>query len=227
MFFLPSSHTTLIIRYRRNFWNFWPTWPVFSSKTRKQYSKRKASFLKFKCSLSCTIVVVVVVIVVQSLSCVQLFATPWTAACQASLSFTISWSLLKFMSTESMMPSSHLILCRPLLLQPSIFPSIRVFSNESAHVPYEVYEVWLSFSHVWLFGTPWIAACKAPLSVEFSRQEHWSGLSCPFSGDLPNPGIKHRSHTLQADSLPSEPPEKLSCTIAWDRSSACCIWVLW
>ena len=58
--------------------------------------------------------------------------TPWTAACQSSLSFTISWSLLKLMSIESVMPSNHLILCRPLLLPPSIFPSIRVFSSESA-----------------------------------------------------------------------------------------------
>ena len=71
------------------------------------------------------------VVVAQSLSCVLLFATPWTAAHQASLSFTISQSLLKLMSIESMMPSNHLILCCPLLLLPSIFPSIRVFPNES------------------------------------------------------------------------------------------------
>ena len=64
------------------------------------------------------------------LSRVRLFATPWTAAHQASLSFTISWSLLRLPSIEFVMPSNHLILCRPLLL-PSIFPSIRVFSNES------------------------------------------------------------------------------------------------
>jgi len=69
---------------------------------------------------------------VQSLNHVQLFATPWTAACQTSLSITNSWSLLKLMSIESVMPSNHLILCRPLLLLPSIFPSIRIFSNESA-----------------------------------------------------------------------------------------------
>ena len=69
---------------------------------------------------------------VQSLSCVQLFATLWTAACQAYLSFTISWSLLKLIPIESMMPPNHLILCHPFLLLPSIFPSIRVFSNESA-----------------------------------------------------------------------------------------------
>ena len=71
-------------------------------------------------------------VVVQSLSRVQLFATPWTAACQASLSITSSRSLLKLMSIESVMPSNHLVLCRPLLLLPSIFPSIMVFSNESA-----------------------------------------------------------------------------------------------
>ena len=69
---------------------------------------------------------------VQSLSRVQLFATRWTAARQASLSITNSQSLLKLMSIELVMPSNHLILCRPLLLLPSIFPSIRVFSNESA-----------------------------------------------------------------------------------------------
>ena len=67
----------------------------------------------------------------ESLSCVQLFATPWTAACQASLSITNSWNLLKLISIESVMPFKPLILCRPLLLLPSIFPSIRVFSNES------------------------------------------------------------------------------------------------
>ena len=72
------------------------------------------------------------VVVVQLLSCVKFFATPWTVACQAFLSFTISWSLLKLMSIESMMTSNHLILCHPLLLLPSIFPSIRVSSSESA-----------------------------------------------------------------------------------------------
>ena len=68
---------------------------------------------------------------VQLLSHVQLFVSPWTAAHQASLSITNSWSLLKLMSIESMMPSTHVILCHPLLLPPSIFPSIRVFSSES------------------------------------------------------------------------------------------------
>ena len=72
------------------------------------------------------------VVAVQVLSHVRLFATPWTAARQASLSFTTSRSLLKLMSIQSMIPSNHPILCRPLLLLPSIFPSIRVFSSESS-----------------------------------------------------------------------------------------------
>ena len=77
---------------------------------------------------------------VQLLSHVQLFATPWTAAGQASLSITNSWSLLKLMSVESVMPSNHLILCHPLLLSPSIFPSIRGFSNESVlHIRWPKY----------------------------------------------------------------------------------------
>ena len=68
---------------------------------------------------------------IQPLSYVRLFATPWTAAHQASLSITNSWSLLKLMPIESVMPSNHLILCHPLLFLPSVFLSIRVFSNES------------------------------------------------------------------------------------------------
>ena len=80
----------------------------------------------------------------QSLSRVQLFATPWSTARQASLPFTISQSLLKLVSIESVMPSSHLVLCRPLLFLPSVFPSIRVFSNELAlHIRWPKY---------WSFG---------------------------------------------------------------------------
>ena len=77
---------------------------------------------------------------VQSLNHVRLFVTPWAVAHQASLSFTISRSLLKLMSIESVMPSSHLILCRPLLLPASIFPSIRVFFSESVlHIRWPKY----------------------------------------------------------------------------------------
>ena len=79
-------------------------------------------------------------LVLQLLGCVQLFATRWTAACQASLSSSLSQSLTKLMFLESMMPSSHLILCCPLLFLPSIFPNIRVFSNELAlHIRWPKY----------------------------------------------------------------------------------------
>ena len=95
---------------------------------------------------------------VQSFSHVRLFATPWTAACQASLSITNSRSLLKLMSVESVMPSNHLILCRPLLLLPSIFLSIRIFSNESAlHIRWPKY--WSQLQHQsfqWTFSTDFL-----------------------------------------------------------------------
>ena len=101
---------------------------------------------------------------VQLLCCVRLFATSWTAAHQASLSITNSQNLLRLMSIESVMPSNHLILCHPLLLPPSIFPRIRVFSNESAlHIrwlkqwsfsfsisPYNEYSGLISFRMDWL-----------------------------------------------------------------------------
>ena len=97
---------------------------------------------------------------VQSLSHGQLLATPWTAACQASLFITNSWSLLKLMSSESVMPSNNLVFCRsPCLLLPSIFPSIRVFSNESAlHIRWSVsispsneYSGLISFRMDWFY----------------------------------------------------------------------------
>ena len=95
-------------------------------------------------------------VVVQSLSRVWLFVTPWTAASQASLSLTKSWSLLKLMSIKSVMPSNHLILCHPLLLLPSIFPSIRVFSKELA------------------LSIKWSKYCSFSLSISPSNE--YSGL---------------------------------------------------
>ena len=97
------------------------------------------------------------VVVVQALSCVQLFATPWTAARQVSLSFTNSWSLLKLMSVESVMPSNHLILCR-LLLPPSVFPSIRVFSRvSSSHQVAKGLELQLQHQPLqWIFRTDFL-----------------------------------------------------------------------
>ena len=89
---------------------------------------------------------------VQSLNCVRLFVTRWTAACQASLSMINSCSLLKLMSIKSVMPSKHFIFCRPLLLMPSIFPSIRVFSVRSSHQVAKVLEFQLQHqSSQWIF----------------------------------------------------------------------------
>ena len=114
---------------------------------------------------------------VQLLSCVWLFATPWTAACQASLSIINSRSLFKFMSIELVMPSNHLILCRPFLLTPAIFPSIRVFSSESAlHMRWPKYWVSTSTSVLptntsdWfpLGWTGWISLQSKRLSRVFS-----------------------------------------------------------
>ena len=165
------------------------------------------------------------------------------------------------MSIKSVMPSNHLILCRPLLLLPPIFPGIRVFSNESALCirwpkywsfrhqgsPHFILLLglvllggggfrfvfsssfcflsqqsalcymatpsfpslsFLTLRHVRLFATPWTAALQAPLSMGFSRQEDWCGLSFPSPWDLPDPGIEPGSPTLQADSFLSEPPGK-------------------
>ena len=103
---------------------------------------------------------------VQSLSCAQLFATPWTTARQASLSITNSRSLLKLMSIESVMPSNHLILCHPLLLLPSIFPSIRVFSNESSlHIRWPKY---------WSFSFSISSSNEHPGLISFRMD--WLGL---------------------------------------------------
>ena len=87
-------------------------------------------------------------------------------------------------------------------------------------------QVCYSLSHVRLFGTPWTVACQAPLSMEFSRQEYWSGLPFPSSGDLPDPGMEPRFLALQADCLSSEPPRRISPP--WPKSevkSLSCVWL--
>ena len=124
---------------------------------------------------------------VQSLNHVWLFATPRTTACQASLSITNSWSLPKLTSIESVMPSNHLILCRPLLLLPSIFPSIRVFSNKSAlHIRWTKY--WhFSFSvspsneHPGLisFRMDWLDLLAVQGTLKSLLQHHSSKASIP------------------------------------------------
>ena len=118
---------------------------------------------------------------VQSFSRVQLFATPWTAACQASLSITNSWSSLRFTSIESVMPSSHLILCRPLLLLPPITPSIRVFSNESTlHMRWPMY---------WSFSFSIIPSKEHPGLISFIMD--WLDLLA-VQGTLKSP-LQHHS----------------------------------
>ena len=146
---------------------------------------------------------------VQSLSRVQLFVTAWITACQATLSITNSWSLRKLMSIESEMPSSHLILCLPLLLLPSIPPSIRVFSNESAlHIRWPKY--W-SFSFnispsmntqdwsPWEW-TGWISLQSKGLSRVFSNttvQKH------QFFSAQPSSQSNSHIHTWWFSSLPN------------------------
>ena len=147
---------------------------------------------------------------VQSLSRVQLFATPWTAARQASLSITNSRNVLKLRSIESVMPSNHLILCCPLLLPPSIFPSIRDFSNESV-LPIRWPKYW-SFSfnispsnehQDWspLGWTGWISLQSKGLSRVFSNttvQKHqfFSAAAAFFTVQLPSIHDHWKKHSL-------------------------------
>ena len=113
-----SKCTHIVMLYTLSIYNFICPLLVNLSKQKKK-NQYLSNILPFQFSS------------VQLISCVQLFATPWTAACQASLSITNSQSFLKLMSVESVMPSNHLLLCHPLLLLPSVFPSIKVFSSES------------------------------------------------------------------------------------------------
>ena len=128
---------------------------------------------------------------VQSLSCVWLFATPWTAARQASLSITNSWSLLKLKSIDSVMPTNHLILCRPLLL-PSIFPSIRVFSNESVllirWLKYWSFSFSISpsneYSRLISFRIDWLDLLAVQGTLKSLVQHHSSKASILWCSDL-------------------------------------------
>ena len=110
------------------------------SEIRSQSESERASWILSRPRKLQSLCLLIVLSVQLLLSCVRLFATPWTAAHQASLFITNSQSLLRLMSIESVMPFNHLILCHPLLLLPSIFPSIRIFSNESAlHIRWPKY----------------------------------------------------------------------------------------
>ena len=145
---------------------------------------------------------------VQSLSCAQFFVTPWTAACQTSLSITNSWSLLKLMSVESVMPSNHLILCRSLLLLPSIFPSIRVFSvsqfftsgGQSIGVSTSTSVLPRSIQDWFPLGwTGWISLQFKGLSRVFSNttvKKHPSALTFLYSPTLASIHDHWKSHSL-------------------------------
>ena len=146
---------------------------------------------------------------VQSLSHVRHFATPWTAARQASLFITKSRSLFKLMSIASVMPYNHLILCHHLLLMPSIFPSIRSFPKSwlfasagqsigtSASTSVLPKNIQGQFPEQGFYVCSVAQSCQTFYGpMEFSRQEYWSGLLCPPPGDLPNPGIEPASSAL-------------------------------
>ena len=144
----------------------------------------------------------------QLLSCVLLFATPLTAACQASLSITNSWSLLKLMSIESVMPSSHLILCHPLLLPPSILPSIRVFSNESVlrfrWPKYWCFSFSISPSNEYsdlIFFRPVGSPCTPRASQESSPTPQFKSINSSSLSFLYSPTITSIHHYWRNDSF--------------------------
>ena len=187
---------------------------------------------------------------VQLLSRVRLFTTPWTAACQASLSITNSRSLPKPMFIELMMPSNHLILCRPLLSLPSIFPSIRVFSNESSlHIRWPNYWSFsfnispsnehpglISFRIDWLDllavqGTlksllqhhsskPSILQCSAFFIVQLSHPYHWKNLTWWTFVDKVMPLLFHMLSRLVITFL----PRSKCLLISWLQSPSAVIW---
>ena len=134
---------------------------------------------------------------VQSLSRVQLFATPWNAARQASLSITNSQNLLKLMSIESVMPSNHLILCRPLLFPPSIFPSIRVFSNSSVlRIKWPKYWSFCfsinpsdEYSGLISFRTDWFELLAVQRTLKSLLQHHSSKASILWHSVLYSPAL--------------------------------------
>ena len=114
-------------------------------------------------------------VVIQLISPVHLFDIPWTEACQTFLSFTMSWSLLKLMSIESVMPSNHFVHCHPLLLLPSVFPSIRVFSNQLVKYSLQVATVLeLQLQHQsfqWIFRIDFLNQVAKVLEHQL---QHWS-----------------------------------------------------
>ena len=166
---------------------------------------------------------------VQLLSHVQFFVTPWIAACQASLSITLSQSSLSLTSIESVMPSSHLILCRPLLLLPPILPSIRVFSSESAlHIRWPKY--WsFSFSiipskeipGVISFRMDWLDLSAVQGTLEsllqhqlYPRDQEFLPIPATSSPSASLEGIKNKNYSKQRIGLPGSSFEMLP----WEKA---------
>ena len=148
------------------------------------------------------------------LSCVRLFVTSWTVQ---SMEFSTPeyWSEVGSLSLfQGIFPiqgfNPGLPHCRRILYQLSHkgSPNINIIIYNTSIYTYVFACVFSCFSHVQLCVTPWTVDCLSPLSMGFSQQEYWNGLSCPPPEDLPNPEIKPRSPTLQPDSLASEPPGK-------------------
>ena len=140
---------------------------------------------------------------VQLLSCVQLFATPWTTALQASLSITNSWSLLKLMSIKLVMPSNHLILCHPLLLLSSIFPNIRAFSYHVCMLG------WLSY--IQLCATYGLQRVRLICPWDFPGKNTMVGFCALLQGIFPTQNWTHISYVYlhwHMSSLPLAPPGK-------------------
>ena len=148
---------------------------------------------------------------VQSLSCVRLFATPWIAACQASLCITNSWSSLRLTSIKLVMPSSHLILGRPLLLLPPIPPSIRVFSNEST-----LCMSWLLFAKYWSFRFS-IIPSKGNPRVDLLQNGLVRSPCSPRDSQEPSPTPQFKSINSYKNSLKGE----------WNQGCevSCCVWM--
>ena len=159
----------------------------------------------------------------QTLSCIWLFVTPWTTVCQAPLIMGFSWqeywSGVPFPSPgESSQPRDWTqVSC--VAGRFLISWTTREAQNNNNNLlwsrTWDIFQALLLFlihaqmlSSVWLFVTPWTVVHQAPLSIEFSKQEYWSGLPFPSPGDFPHPGIESWSPALQKDSLPTESPGK-------------------
>ena len=154
---------------------------------------------------------------VQSLSHVRLFATPWTAVHHASLSFTISWSFLRLMSIDLMMPSNHLILCRPLLLLPSIFHSIKVFSSELALL--------IRWSKYWSFSFSFSISPSNEYSGLISFRIDWFDLLA-VQGTFKNL-LQHYNSKASVNSLALSffcGPTLTSIHDYWEKTIALTIW---